>query len=142
MLKEMLTDQVTPFMSKVLKDLCWLFNMKQLRTSVHHPQTDGIVEHFNILNPLLKKVVDKDVRNWDQLLPSVFVLNERGASSIHWFLASLSRIGDSAEISLTLQKNLSEDQQSPDQGLVEHVETMHANLKDMSPIVKEHMAQA
>ncbi|KAK5901327.1 hypothetical protein CgunFtcFv8_026212 [Champsocephalus gunnari] len=70
--KEILTDQGTPFMSKIMKDLCRLFKVKQLRTSVYHPQTDGLVERFNkTLKSMLKKVVDKDGRNWDQLLPYV-----------------------------------------------------------------------
>jgi len=45
--KEMLTDQDTPFMSKTMKDLCLLFKVKQLHTSVYHPQTDGLVDRFN-----------------------------------------------------------------------------------------------
>ncbi|XP_040273305.1 large subunit GTPase 1 homolog [Bufo bufo] len=39
--KEILTDQGTPFMSKVMKQLCKLFKITQIRTSVYHPQTDG-----------------------------------------------------------------------------------------------------
>lgn len=45
--KEILTDQGTPFMSKVTKELCKLLKIKHLRTSVYHPQTDGLVERFN-----------------------------------------------------------------------------------------------
>ncbi|KAG6935298.1 hypothetical protein G0U57_015137, partial [Chelydra serpentina] len=45
--KEILTDQGTPFMSKLMKDLCSLLHVQALRTSVYHPQTDGLVERFN-----------------------------------------------------------------------------------------------
>ena len=45
--KEVLTDQGTPFMSRLMADLCKLWQVKQLRTSVYHPQTDGLVERFN-----------------------------------------------------------------------------------------------
>ncbi len=44
---EILTDQGTPFMSRLMADLCALLRVKQLRTSVYHPQTDGLVERFN-----------------------------------------------------------------------------------------------
>lgn len=64
--KEILTDQGTPFMSRVTKELCRLYKISHLRTSVYHPQTDGLVERFNkTLKSMLKKVVDKDGRNWD-----------------------------------------------------------------------------
>ncbi len=36
---EILTDQGTPFMSRLMADLCTLLKVKQLRTSVYHPQT-------------------------------------------------------------------------------------------------------
>lgn len=40
---EILTDQGTPFLSRLMTDICHLLKMKQLRTSVNQPQTDGLV---------------------------------------------------------------------------------------------------
>ncbi|KAL0163484.1 hypothetical protein M9458_042880 [Cirrhinus mrigala] len=39
---EILTDQGTPFMSRLMADLAHLLKVKQIRTSVYHPQTDGL----------------------------------------------------------------------------------------------------
>ncbi|KAL0154420.1 hypothetical protein M9458_050269, partial [Cirrhinus mrigala] len=39
---DILTDQGTPFMSRLMADLCRLLRVKQLRTTVYHPQTDGL----------------------------------------------------------------------------------------------------
>ncbi len=53
---EILTDQGTPFMSWQMADLCTLLKVKQLRTSVYHPQTDGLVQGsatFNIKKAIL-----------------------------------------------------------------------------------------
>ena len=70
--REVLTDQGSCFMSSVMKDLLSLLQVKQLHTSVYHPQTDGLVERFNkMLKQMLKKVMDIDGKNWDQLLPRV-----------------------------------------------------------------------
>ena len=70
--REVLTDQGTCFMSRVMKELLSLLQVKQLRTSVYHPQTDGLVERFNkTLKQMLKKAMDTDGKNWDQLLPHV-----------------------------------------------------------------------
>ena len=55
-----------------MKELLRLLQVKQLRTSVYHPQTDGLVERFNkTLKQMLKKAMDLDGKNWDQLLPHV-----------------------------------------------------------------------
>lgn len=52
-----------------MKDLCQLFQVKQLCTFVYHPQMDGLAEWFNmILKQMLRKAVDQDGRNWDQHL--------------------------------------------------------------------------
>ena len=45
--QEMLTDNGSNFMSKVMKKYCSMTGIKQIRTSPYHPQTDGMVEHFN-----------------------------------------------------------------------------------------------
>lgn len=42
--KNILTDQGTPFVSKLMGDLCQLLQVKPLWTSVYHPQTDGLVQ--------------------------------------------------------------------------------------------------
>ncbi len=45
--KEILTDQGTAFMSRTIRELYELLGIKSIRTSVYHPQTDGLVERFN-----------------------------------------------------------------------------------------------
>jgi transposase InsO family protein len=44
---EILTDQGTEFMSRLMKDLCALLQIKQIWTSVFFPQTDRLIEQFN-----------------------------------------------------------------------------------------------
>lgn len=56
--KEILTDQGTPFMSRLMADLCKLLHVTQLHTSVCHSQTDGLAERFNqTLKRMLQRVV-------------------------------------------------------------------------------------
>ncbi len=70
---KIITDQGSCFMSTVMKETCRQLNVKQLKTSIFHPHTDGLVERFNkTLKQMLRKVIDVDRRNWDQLLPYVF----------------------------------------------------------------------
>ncbi|KAJ1097376.1 hypothetical protein NDU88_002496 [Pleurodeles waltl] len=69
---EILTDQGTPFMSTLMKQVCKTLGISQIRTSVYHPQTDGLVERYNrTIKTLLRKVVEESGRDWDQKLPLV-----------------------------------------------------------------------
>ena len=61
-----LTDQGTPFMLWLMKDLSKLYSVEQIRTSVYHPQTDGLCERLNkTIKTMLKRVVDKYGKNRD-----------------------------------------------------------------------------
>ena len=54
--REVLTDQGLCFMSRVMRKLLSLLQVKGLRTLVYHPQTDRLVERFNkTLKQMLKK---------------------------------------------------------------------------------------
>ncbi|KAL1277201.1 hypothetical protein QQF64_023874 [Cirrhinus molitorella] len=55
-----------------MADLCRLLKVKQLRTTVYHPQMDGLVERFNqTLKQMLRRVTAEDRRDWDRMLPYV-----------------------------------------------------------------------
>ena len=66
---EILTDQGTNFMSKLLSKLYRLLHVRRIRTSPYHPQTDGLVERFNgTLKSMLRKTAVEG-KDWDKLLP-------------------------------------------------------------------------
>ena len=45
--EEILTDQGTNFTASLLQELYGRLGVKHIRTTPYHPQTDGLVEHFN-----------------------------------------------------------------------------------------------
>ena len=57
---ELLSDNKTNFTSKLMKQYCETVGIKQIKTSPYHPQSDGIVEHFN---STLKRLLWKLVQN-------------------------------------------------------------------------------
>ena len=68
--KEILTDQGTNFTSRLLAELYRLLHVNALQTSPYHPQTDGMVERFNVtLKEMLRKSAQEDGKDWDKLLP-------------------------------------------------------------------------
>ena len=43
----LLSDRGTNFLSKVVAEVCKIFQIQKVNTSSYHPQTDGLVERFN-----------------------------------------------------------------------------------------------
>ena len=70
--EEILADNGTNFMSKVMKQFCQTTGVHQIRTSPYHSQTDGMVERFNsTLKWLLRKLTQNSTVEWDKCLPFV-----------------------------------------------------------------------
>ncbi|CAM5097741.1 unnamed protein product [Natator depressus] len=69
--REILTDQRTNVTSKLMAELCQLLNIRALKTSIYHPQMDGLVECFNgTLKEMLQKFMGDDPRQWNKFLPA------------------------------------------------------------------------
>ena len=65
---ELLSDQGPFFLGKVIKEVCWLLNIKQIKTTAYHPQTNGILEWWHsCLKGVIRKVQGKG-QQWDKVL--------------------------------------------------------------------------
>ncbi|XP_072182290.1 uncharacterized protein [Diadema setosum] len=70
--QEILTDQGSNFMSKLMVQVCESLGIRKIRTSPYHPQSNGLVERFNsTLKGMLKPYMDEGKCNWDEHLPYV-----------------------------------------------------------------------
>lgn len=141
--KEILTDQGTPFMSRVMADVCKLFRIKQLRTSVYHPQTDGLVERFNkTLKSMLKRVVQRDGKDWDCLLPALlFAIREVPQASTGFSPFELV-YGRRPRGLLDFVKEEWESEPSQHKSVLEYVSQMQERIRTVLPLVKEHLQKA
>ena len=76
--EEILLDQGTTFMSALLEEVYQVLQIKRIRTSPYHPQTDGLVERFNgTLKMMLRKFVSRNQKDWyDCLLYLLFAYHE------------------------------------------------------------------
>lgn len=85
---EIITDQGTNFMAKLMKLLYKQLGIKGIRTTPFHPQTNGLVERFNgTLKNMLKKFVDESGRDWDKWLPFLLFAYREVPSKLNWFLS-------------------------------------------------------
>ncbi|MGH0185230.1 UNVERIFIED_CONTAM: hypothetical protein FKN15_017326 [Acipenser sinensis] len=80
---EILTDHGTNFLSNTLQQVYKLLKIRPIRTSVYHPQTDGLVERFNqTLKAMLRRFVNQEQKHWASLLPYLlFAVREVPQSS-------------------------------------------------------------
>jgi hypothetical protein len=70
--EELHTDQGTNFESKLIQEICRLYDIDKTRTTPYHPQSDGQVERFNrSLMDILSNLQNK-YGEWDQALPFAY----------------------------------------------------------------------
>ena len=70
--KELLSDRGQNFLSKIVAEVCKIFQIHKVNTSSFHPQTDGVVERFNsTLCQSLSMYVSKTQKDWDEYIPLI-----------------------------------------------------------------------
>ena len=70
--EKILTDQGCNFESDLLKALCEITQVKKIRTSGYHPQTNGHNEHFNAtLINMLGTLPEKPKSTWREQIPTL-----------------------------------------------------------------------
>lgn len=67
---ELVSDQGSNFVGKLMTQLYEQLGICKIKTSVYHPEANGLVERFNgTLKSMLKKFVAERVQTWDKYLP-------------------------------------------------------------------------
>ncbi|XP_054841809.1 uncharacterized protein LOC129333892 [Eublepharis macularius] len=67
--REIVTDCGTPFTASITRQLCRTMGIRQIFTSIYHPQTDGLVERFNqTLKQMLRRLAHDRPAQWDLFL--------------------------------------------------------------------------
>ena len=141
--KEILTDQGTSFMSRTMKQLYGLLGIESIRTSVYHPQTDGLVERFNkTLKTMIRKFVHEDARNWDKWLdPLLFAMREVPQASTGFSPFELL-FGRTPRGVLDLIKESWEEGPSTSKNEIQYVLELRAKLHTLGRLSREHLLQA
>ena len=143
--REILTDQGTNFMSKLLKEVYQLLGIRSLRTTPYHPQTDGLTERFNqTLKQMLRKFVDDTGSDWDQWLPYLIFAYREVPQASSGFSPFELLYGHEVRGPLTLLKDIWEGDQGRGGAVnvVSHVVQMRERLEKMSSLAQHHMVEA
>lgn len=69
--REIVHDQGTNFMSKVMKSICSRLHITQIATSARHQQTNGMTERFHgTLKNMMRSLTEDQMKHWDEYIPS------------------------------------------------------------------------
>uniref|UniRef100_K7EW93 Integrase catalytic domain-containing protein n=1 Tax=Pelodiscus sinensis TaxID=13735 RepID=K7EW93_PELSI len=140
---EILTDQGTNFTSALMRELCRLLRVKTLRTSVYHPQTDGLVERFNrTLKGMLRKFVEEEPKEWDRALPALlFAIREVPQASTGFSPFELL-YGRQPRGILDIVREAWEAQETRVQGTVQYVLRLRERLRRVGEFAKRNLEEA
>ncbi|MGH0125867.1 UNVERIFIED_CONTAM: hypothetical protein FKN15_074287 [Acipenser sinensis] len=141
--KEILTDHGTNFMSRCLKELYKLLQIRSIRTSVYHPQSDGLVERFNqTLKQMLRRFVNQEQKHWAKLLPYLmFAVREVPQSSTGFSPFELL-YGRQPRGVLDLVKEGWEEQNKDAKNIVKYVIMLRDRLQLVGHLAHENLKQA
>ena len=68
--KEVLTDQGSQFVSKVMKEVNRLLSIRGITTTPYHAMTNGLCEKYNgTLKIMLKRMCEERPKDWDRYIP-------------------------------------------------------------------------
>ncbi len=126
-----------------MAELYELLGIKSIRTSVYHPQTDGLVERFNrTLKNMVHKFVKEDAKNWDKWLePLLFAVREVPQASTGFSPFELL-YGRQPRGVLDVIKESWEEGPSNSRNEIQYVLDLRAKLHTLGRLFMENLLQA
>ena len=141
--EEILTDQGTNFMSTMLGEIYQLLQIKRIRTTPYHPQTDGLVERFNgTLKSMLKKFVSRSQKDWDDYLPYLLFAYREVPQETTGFSPFELLFGRKVRGPLDVLKEEWTGEAREEVPVAVHVVEMRDRLQQMADLVQENAQKA
>lgn len=141
--KEIQTDQGSNFTSKLLTEIYKLLHIRGITTAPYHPQTDGMIECWNgTLKGMIRKFVDSDLRNWDQLLPYLLLAYGEVPQGSTEFSSFELLYGWKVRVPLDVMKEMWSDSVLGPKSVVSYVINIRERLASMRDLVKDNTKEA
>ena len=129
-------------MSQLLAELYKLLHIHSIRTSPYHPQTDGLVERFNqTLKNMLRKVMAKEGKDWDKLLPYLLFAYREVPQASTGFSPFELLYGRAVRGPLDMIRETWEAEERSDDSVVSYLLATQEKLRDMAEIVEENLTK-
>lgn len=139
--QEILSDQGSNFMSKMMVELCKLLQIKKLASSPYHPETNGLTERFNgTLKGMLKCYAQQEPQKWDKQLPFLLFAYREVPQETTGFSPFELLYGRHVRGPLTLMKESFEeiDNSSHEQSVLDYIVETRNSLEKVRKMVKNN----
>ena len=131
---EILTDQGTVFMSALHKQLCDVLEIKRIRTSPYHPESDGMLERWHASMKSMIKKTELDRRDWDKCLKYFLFAYQSTPHSMTGFSPFELIYGRDVRAPLELLKDGWMSGELPERGLHDWVELLMERMEAMAQL--------
>ena len=141
--KEILTDQGSNFTSRLLAELYAMLQVRAIRTTPYHPQTDGLVERFNqTLKAMLRRTVNQEGKDWDRLIPYLLFAYREVPQASTGFSPFELLYGRKVRGPLDVVKEQWEADEKSNKSVVSYILAIQDKLASMADLVGENMKKA
>ena len=141
--EEILTDQGSNFMSKLLGEVYRLLHVTPIRTSPYHPQTDGLVERFNqTLKSMLRKAATDEGKDWDRLIPYLLFAYREVPQASTGFSPFELLYGRHVRGPLDVLRETWEASRRSDESVVSYVLMVQERLAKLTELVQGNLAKS
>ena len=141
--EELVSDQGSNFISSLMTQLYENLGINKIKTSVYHPEGNGLVERFHsTLKAMLKKFVGECVQSWDKYLPYLlFAYREVPTESTGYSPFELL-YGRAIRGPLAVIKETWLEKRPNTSNLTSYVLEMRKRLTTMQEVVQKNLSQA
>ncbi|KAK3729695.1 hypothetical protein QZH41_004571 [Actinostola sp. cb2023] len=141
--EELVSDQRSNFIGKLMTELYENLGITKIKTSVYHPEGNGLVERFHsTLKAMLKKFVGECVNTWDKYLPYLlFAYREVPSESIGYSPFELL-YGHTIRGPLSVIKEAWLEKRHDRSNMSSYVLEMRKKLSTMQQVVQKNLDKA
>ena len=141
--EEVLMDQGANFMSGLLGEIYHILQIKRVRTTPYHPQTDGLVERFNVtFKSMIKKFTSKNKKDWDEYLPYLLFAYREVPQESTGFSPFEMLYGRRVRGPLDVLRESWTGEQEGEVPTIIHVVEIHERMAEMADLVQQNAEQA
>lgn len=130
-------------MNKLMNQLYEQLGINKIKTSIYHPQANGLVERFNgTMKAMLKKFVGEHVQAWDSYLPYLLFASGEVLCESTGYSPFERFCGRTVRGPLAIVKESWVEKKPTKGNIVSHVLEIRRRLATMQKIVKQSLKEA
>ena len=139
--RQLLSDQGREFCNDILKEMCYYLNIKKIRTTAYHPQSNGAVERVHqTLRRMIGKLDHKRRKHWPDHLATITHAYNSTRSQITGYSPYFLMMGHRPRLPVDLLFPTS--RQLPEtKGVHEYVKALHGRLREAFKAARNSSSQ-